>query len=64
MIECILYLGNFDYIILRSWVLNGVMLISDGNLLIVGSGYNEIVGFDGFSFSIFMLDYNFNVVIF
>lgn len=63
-IECILYSGNVDYTIPRSWVLNGVTLISDGNLSTAGSGYNEIAGSDKFSLSTPMLDYNFDAAIF
>lgn len=63
-IECILYSGNVDYTIPRSWVLNGVTLISDGNLSTAGSGYKEIAGSDKFSLSTPMLDYSFDAAIF
>lgn len=63
-IECILYSGNVDYTIQRNWVLNGVTLISDGNLSTAGSGYKEIAGSDKFSLSTPMLDYSFDAAIF
>lgn len=60
MIDCILNSTTFDPSESRSWVANGVTLISDGTHLSGGSGYNETLGTSGFSLSTPTLDLSFD----
>lgn len=58
--ECKLTSGSIDLTLPRSWVKDGVTLISDGILSAAGSGYSENVGTNEFSLDTPTMDFNFD----